>query len=87
MPILDSGPSTRHHRGLHHAPRQQRPPRALHGSRFQHTGFVTGPAARDVVEVAVLSGRLLLFGPLGTLDSLPVDAEVTAHRCRVDCRC
>lgn len=62
------------------------PQQALHGSRFQHTGFVIGPAARDVVEVAVLSGRMLLFGPWGTLDSLPVDAEVTARRCRVACR-
>lgn len=56
------------------------PQRALHGSRFQDTGFAVGRGERDVVEVAVLSGRMLLFGPRGTLDSLPVDAVVTVHR-------
>ena len=56
------------------------PQRALHGSRFQRDGFVVGPAPRDVTELAVLSGRVLLFGPSGTLDSLPVTTEVTVCR-------
>ena len=56
------------------------PQRALHGSRFQRDGFVVGSAPRDVTELAVLSGRVLLFGPSGTLDSLPVTAEVRVCR-------
>lgn len=56
------------------------PQRALHGSRFQDSGFPVGDAARDVVDVAVLSGRMLLSGPEGTLDSLPVGTEVTVRR-------
>ncbi len=56
------------------------PQRALHGTRFQRDGFAVGSAPRDVTELAVLSGRLLLFGPSGTLDSLAVTAEVTVCR-------
>ena len=56
------------------------PQRALHGTRFQRAGFAVGSAPRDVTELAVLSGRVLLFGPSGTLDSLPVTAEVTVCR-------
>ena len=56
------------------------PQRALHGTRFERDGFVVGSAPRDVTELAVLSGRVLLFGPSGTLDSLPVTAEVTVCR-------
>ena len=56
------------------------PQRALHGTRFERDGFVVGSAPRDVTELAVLSGRVLLFGPAGTLDSIPVTAEVVVHR-------
>ena len=56
------------------------PQRALHGTRFERDGFAVGSAPRDVTELAVLSGRVLLFGPAGTLDSIPVTAEVVVHR-------
>ncbi len=56
------------------------PQRALHGTRFRDQGFVVGDSDRDVTEPAVLSGRMLVFGPAGTLDSLTVDAHVEVRR-------
>ena len=45
-----------------------------------------GSQERDVAELAVLSGRMLVFGPDGTLDSLAVDTEVAVRRA-VERRC
>lgn len=56
------------------------PQRALHGTRFRDDGFVVGDGDRDVTELAVLSGRMLVFGPHGTLDSLGVDTCVDVRR-------
>lgn len=56
------------------------PQAALHGTLFQATGFTVGSYLRDVVDAAVLPGRLLLFGPQGSLDSLLVDSSVTVQR-------
>ena len=56
------------------------PQRALHGTRFRDDGFVVGDSDRDVTHLAVLSGRMLVFGPRGTLDSLGVDTDVDVHR-------
>ena len=56
------------------------PQRALHGTRFRDDGFVVGDGDRDVTQLAVLSGRMLVFGPHGTLDSLGVDTDVDVHR-------
>lgn len=56
------------------------PQRALHGTRYREAGFVVGTRDRDVAELAVLSGRMLVFGPAGTLDSLAVDTDVAVHR-------
>jgi hypothetical protein len=58
------------------------PQRALHGTPFRDEGFVVGSGARDVTQPAVLSGRMLVFGPEGTLDSLLVDADVAVVRPR-----
>lgn len=58
------------------------PQRALHGTLFQRDGFTVGPDDRDVADLAVLPGRVLLFGPAGTLDSIPVDARVCVLRRR-----
>ena len=58
------------------------PQRALHGTRFRDAGFVVGTSTRDVTQPAVLSGRMLVFGPEGTLDSLLVDADVAVLRPR-----
>jgi hypothetical protein len=62
------------------------PQRALHGTRFRDEGFVVGDRQSDVTDLAVLSGRMLVFGPRGTLDSLTVDTEVDVHR-TVEIRC
>ena len=56
------------------------PQRALHGTRYREAGFVVGTEDRDVAELAVLSGRMLVFGPAGTLDSLAVDTDVAVRR-------
>jgi hypothetical protein len=56
------------------------PQRALHGTRYREAGFVVGTQDRDVAELAVLSGRMLVFGPAGTLDSLAVDTDVAVRR-------
>ena len=56
------------------------PQRALHGTRFRAAGFLVGSQDRDVAELAVLSGRMLVFGPDGTLDSLAVDTDVAVRR-------
>lgn len=56
------------------------PQRALHGTRYRDLGFAVGGSDRDVAELAVLSGRMLVFGPLGTLDSLAVDTDVAVLR-------
>ena len=56
------------------------PQRALHGTRYREAGFVVGSQDRDVAELAVLSGRMLVFGPAGTLDSLAVDTDVAVRR-------
>jgi hypothetical protein len=56
------------------------PQLALHGTSFREVGFVVGSQERDVAELAVLSGRMLVFGPDGTLDSLAVDTEVVVRR-------
>ncbi len=56
------------------------PQPALHGTRFRRDGFVVGGSDRDILEPAVLSGRMLVFGPGGTLDSLGVDMPVTVQR-------
>lgn len=59
------------------------PQRALHGTRYQDRGFTVGPHPRDVVAgLPVLTGRVLLYGPDGSLDTLPADAEVTVRRAR-----
>jgi hypothetical protein len=79
-----SGPGTV--RELHVSAREIRPgdylppQRALHGTRFREIGFAVGGSDRDVAELAVLSGRMLVFGPLGTLDSLAVDTDVAVLR-------
>ena len=62
------------------------PQRALHGTRFRDAGFAVGGSDRDVTELAVLSGRVLVFGPQGTLDSLSVDTDVAVLR-PVEARC
>lgn len=56
------------------------PQRALHGTRYQKDGFTVGHDDRDVTDLAVLPGRILLFGPAGTLDSVALDAEVRVQR-------
>ncbi len=56
------------------------PQPALHGTRFRDLGFAVGGSERDVAELAVLSGRMLVFGPHGTLDSLAVDSDVAVLR-------
>lgn len=56
------------------------PQRALHGTRYQQDGFTVGPDDRDVTDLAVLPGRMLLFGPTGTLASVALDAEVWIQR-------
>ena len=56
------------------------PQRALHGTRYREAGFVVGTQDRDVAELAVLSGRMLVFGPAGSLDSLAVDTDVAVRR-------
>jgi hypothetical protein len=57
------------------------PQRALHGTRFRDSGFLVGDSARDVVTgLPVLHGRVLLYGPEGSLDSVRADAEVAVHR-------
>jgi len=57
------------------------PQRALHGTRYQDDGFVVGDTPRDVVEgLAALPGRMLLYGPAGSLQSLAPDAEVAVDR-------
>jgi hypothetical protein len=59
------------------------PQPALHGSRFRDTGFQVGRSDRDVVRsLPVLSGRLLLYGPDGSLDAVRTDAEVAVRRPR-----
>lgn len=59
------------------------PQRVLHGTRFRDTGFLVGGSDRDVVTgLPVLSGRVLLYGPDGSLDAVQADAEVAVHRSR-----
>jgi hypothetical protein len=57
------------------------PQRALHGTRYQDDGFPVGDTERDVLTgLAVLPGRMLLYGPAGSLDSVAPDARVTVRR-------
>lgn len=57
------------------------PQPALHGTRYQHDGFTVGHEERDVLAgMAVLPGRILLFGPSGTLDSVAANTKVTVRR-------
>ena len=58
------------------------PQSVLHGTRYQREGFTVGPHDRDVADLPVLSGRVLLFGPSGTLDTVPRDARVAVRRPR-----
>lgn len=61
------------------------PQRILHGTRWQQTGFQVGDEPMDVcVNLPVLSGRVLLFGPTGTLSTIRDDATVTVVRTRAD---
>jgi hypothetical protein len=57
------------------------PQPALHGTPYQQDGFTVGTDDRDVLAgIAVLPGRMLLFGPRGTLDSVAATAKVTVRR-------
>ena len=56
------------------------PQRALHGTPYRDDGFVVGSSERDVTQPAVLSGRMLVFGPHGALASLAVDTDVEVRR-------
>lgn len=59
------------------------PQRALHGTRWRASGFSVGERAEDVkVDLPVLSGKVLLFGAPGLLDSIPRRAVVTVRRNR-----
>jgi hypothetical protein len=64
------------------APGDHLPPQpALHGTRYQRDGFVVGSADSDIlVGSAVLPGRMLVFGPSGTLDSVAPDTQVVVRR-------
>jgi hypothetical protein len=61
------------------------PQRALHATRYQERGFTVGPAESDVVDLPVLSGRMMLSGPDGRLSTVPHDAQVVVHRCATGC--
>ena len=53
----------------------------LHGTAWQESGFRTGGRPDAVrVNLPVLSGRVLLFGPLGVLDSLRNADQVVVVR-------
>ena len=56
------------------------PQRALHATRYQDRGFTVGPSEADVLDLPVLSGRMLLSGPDGRLSSVPQDAVVVVRR-------
>jgi hypothetical protein len=57
------------------------PQPALHGTRYQHDGFTVGTDDRHAVgETAALPGRMLLFSPSGTVDSVTPDTHVTIRR-------
>ena len=59
------------------------PQPALHGTRYEQKGFTVGTADRDVLAgIAVLPGRVLLFGPSGSLDSVAANTHVTVRRGR-----
>lgn len=61
------------------------PQPALHGTRYQQDGFTVGADDRDVVAgTPALPGRMLLFGPAGTLDSVTPDTHVTVRRHEAD---
>jgi hypothetical protein len=56
------------------------PQAALHGTRYQNEGFTIGADDRDVLAgTAVVPGRLLLFGPSGSLASVALDTQVTVR--------
>lgn len=63
-------------------PGDRLPPQpALHGTPWQTSGFTVGSDARDVlVDSPVLSGRVLLFGATGVLDSIRRTAVVEVER-------
>jgi hypothetical protein len=57
------------------------PQAALDGTRHQQDGFTVGCEDRDVLPgLAVVPGRMLLYGPAGTLDSVSHDAPVAVRR-------
>ncbi len=57
------------------------PQRALHGTPWRERGFLVGGRPEDVRgNLPVLSGKVLLFGTAGLLDSISRHAVVTVHR-------
>lgn len=61
-------------------PRDYLPPqRCLDPTAWQDSGFRVGPRGRNVC-LHLVPGRVLLFGPLGVLDSLTTETAVTVVR-------
>jgi hypothetical protein len=57
------------------------PQAALHGTRWQETGFQVGPGGRDVrTDLPVASGTVLLFDRAGALRPIDRGNAVTVRR-------
>lgn len=58
------------------------PQEVLSGTRHEVKGFIVGSEDRDVLPgLAIVPGRMQLYGPAGTLDSVAHEEQVAVRRC------